>query len=122
MRFLALFILLALIAAQPAQASTGCPSSEFAVAFEPNSASLTSAAQETVEAGYIVATQCDWPVFTLLSSGGDPIGRERAEAIQSELVALGLSVAIQFVIGVDEPAPDGSPPPDRVIVLIDYDN
>jgi hypothetical protein len=122
MRLLALVITLALTGVQPAHASTGCASGEFVVAFEPNSATLTSHARETVEAAYVRATQCDWPVFTLLSSGGDPIGVERARAVQSELVALGLSVAIQFVIGVDEPAPDGSPPPDRVIVLFDYDD
>lgn len=122
MRLLALVITLALSGAQPAQASAGCPTSEFVVAFEPNSAILTSEARETVEAAYIRATQCDWPVFTLLSSGGDPIGGERAQAVQGELVGLGLSVAILFVVGVDEPAPDGSPPHDRVIVLIDYDD
>ncbi|MEZ5956169.1 MAG: hypothetical protein R3C27_03010 [Hyphomonadaceae bacterium] len=122
MRLLALFVTFALFAAQPVQALTACPATVSVIAFEPNSTILTSAARETVEATYIRATQCEWPVFTLLSSGGDPLGRERARTVQTELVALGLSVAIPFAIGEDERAPDGSSPPDRVIVLVDYDN
>lgn len=121
MRSLLILLAFMLSLPQTARATVVCPPMAFVVTFEPNSTVLTSEAQETLGAAYNRGRQCDVPVFTILANGRDPIGRDRAQLVRTELVALGLSVAVPVNIGVDEPAADEEAPPDHVMVFIEFD-
>lgn len=122
MRFLITLAALTIFAIQPAQATSMCASAQYVLSFEPNSTALTSEARETLETAYLRARQCTSPVFTLLASGADPIGRARARLLEDELHGLGLSVAVPIYVGIDEAPADPAEPPNHVIVTVEFDN